>query len=66
MGFSAEHLAGCIHQTGCRSSHLLPTLHKLAATRGAADGGVKALPGPPEAAQQEYTSIQMNRVSELQ
>eukprot|EP00971_Amphidinium_carterae_P323447 6427914-Amphidinium_carterae.1 len=47
-------------------AHLLPTLHKLAATRGAADGGVKALPGPLEAAQQEHTSIQMNRVSELQ
>eukprot|EP00971_Amphidinium_carterae_P042752 840351-Amphidinium_carterae.1 len=27
------------------------TDHKLAASRGAADGGVKALPGPPEAAQ---------------
>eukprot|EP00971_Amphidinium_carterae_P171566 3401245-Amphidinium_carterae.1 len=34
-------------------AHLLPTLHRLAASR-------------PEPTQQEYTSIQLNRVSELQ
>eukprot|EP00971_Amphidinium_carterae_P027575 543314-Amphidinium_carterae.1 len=63
MGLGTINLDGSIHEARCRylaihgKKHLLPTLHKLAAQRPHTASTEES---------REYTSIQLNRVTELQ